>query len=254
MICTIMQPTYIPWLGYFDLIDSADRFILLDDAKLKKRSWQVRNRIKTQYGEEYLTIPVKKTKDGEEPMINEAVINYRELWQRRHLQSIRRAYSQSQFFDEVYVFLEGLLNHRTELLRGFTVNIIVSICKIIGLKKELILSSTLEGLTGAKDLRSVSICKKFGCEKYVSPQGSAVYIDRYSPGGEFPKHNISLFYQNYEHPVYPQQFGEFLPYMSAIDLFFNCGFGKSLEIIRSGRRQPIDYLSFSKSSLPKAEL
>lgn len=253
MKCAIMQPTYIPWLGYFDLIDRVDKFVFLDDVKLEKCSWQVRNRVKTPQGELYLTIPIRKTKSRDRLLINEAVINDKEPWRKKHLKSIFYAYRKSEFFNEVYPFTEKLINNKTIKLYDLNINIITAISNRIGIDKKFILSSNLKNLSGKKELRIVSICKEINCDKYLSPQGSAVYIEKNLPGGEFPKSNIGLFYHNYKHPVYKQLYTEFLPYMSILDLLFNCGFNKSLKVIRNGRREPIDYLSFRKEYLKLRE-
>lgn len=249
MKCAIMQPTYIPWLGYFDLIDQVDKFVFLDDVKLEKCSWQVRNRIRSSRGELYLTIPIRRTVGRDKLIINEAVINEGLIWRKTHLKSIFFAYRKAAFFEEVYPFVETLINTKTENLADFNYNVIVLIAKRIGIDKKFIRSSELDNLCGKKDARVVSICKAIGCDEYLSPQGAAVYIERNSPGGEFVKNNMLLFYQNYSHPVYTQLYGEFLPYLSSIDLLFNCGFDGSLEIIRSGRRQAINYLFLEKMTV-----
>ena len=249
-VCAIMQPTYIPWLGYFDLIDSVDKFAFLDDVKLEKCSWHVRNRIKTPQGQLYLTIPIRKTVGRDKLIINEAIINDEEPWREKHLKSIFYAYRKSEFFSDIYSFTsdiysftEGLVNNKMVRLCDFTVNIITRIANRIGIDKEFILASDLKNLSGKRDIRLVSICKEISCDRYLSPQGSAVYIEKTSPGGGFPESDIGLFYQNYEHPVYNQLYGDFIPYMSIIDLLFNCGFEKGLEIIRSGRKEPIVHLA-----------
>ena len=248
-----MQPTYIPWLGYFDLIDSVDKFIFLDDVKLEKCSWQVRNRIKTPQGELYLTIPVISTKGRDKLIINEVIIDDSKLWRKKHLKSIFYAYKKSEFFNEVYPFIEELINNKIIRLCDFTINIITTISDRIGINKEFILSSSLKNLSGKKEDRVVSICKEVDFKMYLSPQGSAIYIEKELPGGKFPKNNIDLFYQKYEHPVYKQIYSDFLPYMSILDLLFNYGFDKSLKIIRSGRGKPIDYLNFRKDYLKLKE-
>ena len=242
-ICAVMQPTYIPWLGYFDLIDSVDKFVFLDDVKLEKCSWHVRNRIKTPQGELYLTIPIRKTVGRDKLIINEAIINDEEPWREKHLKSIFYTYRKSKFFNEAYSFTEELVNNKAIRLCDFTVNIIKRISNKVRIDKEFILSSSLKNSSGQKDMRLVAVCKEIGCDQYLSPRGSAVYIERTSPGGRFTESGINLFYQHYEHPVYNQLYGDFIPHMSIIDLLFNRGFERSLEIIRSGRREPFNYLS-----------
>ena len=92
-----MQPTYIPWLGYFDLIDQADIFVFLDNVQLSRSNWHVRNRIKTCQGELYLTIPVHRDKGNYETMLCHAFINYKQPWVKKHLKSIEQAYKKTPY-------------------------------------------------------------------------------------------------------------------------------------------------------------
>jgi hypothetical protein len=115
--CAIMQPTYIPWLGYFDLMDSVDSFVFLNDVQWAKWSWQVRNRIKTSQGGLFLTVPIKRgVKSRLETKINEAQINDTEMWREKHLKSIFVAYRKSRYFDEVFPFLETMIGNKSETL------------------------------------------------------------------------------------------------------------------------------------------
>jgi len=240
----IMQPTYIPWMGYFDLIDQCDIFVFLDNVQLVKRSWQVRNRIKAPKGELYLTIPIKKTKLRDELILCEAVMSQEEAWQAKHCRSIELAYKNAPYFNEVFPFLKDALLSGETRLSTFTAGIIRGIASRLGLDKECILASSLEGVSGKKDQLLVSICKRLGIQTYLSPQGSAEYIEKDCPGGEFSKNSIALVYHNYEHPCYSQLYGDFIPFLSIADLLFNHGFSESLAVIRSGRRKSIDYATF----------
>ena len=92
-----MQPTYYPWLGYFNLIKQSDVFVVYTTTQLQKRSWQVRNKIKTSQGETFLSIPVKKTANRNDLMIKDAEILYDNKWNTKHLASIKHAYSKTLF-------------------------------------------------------------------------------------------------------------------------------------------------------------
>ena len=242
-----MQPTYLPWLGYFDMIDQVDTFVFFDDVQLVKRSWGVRNRIKTANGELMLTVPVKKTKSRDETLYSNAKINYEEKWISKHLNSIKRAYSKSKYFSEIFPVLENLISVKYNSIADLNITIIKSIASKLGISTNFLRSSELEGIEGTKDERLVSVCKKIKADYYLSARGSAEYIEKNTPGGAFGKSGIKLYYHNYEHPQYNQLFGEFIPFMSVVDLIFNEGFEKGLEIIRSGRREPLGYLDFRKS-------
>jgi hypothetical protein len=243
----------MPWIGYFDLIDRVNLFIFLDTAQLVRRSFDVRNRIKTSNGELSLTIPVKKTKNRDDTKLCEAEIDYREKWIKKHLSSIELAYKKSKFFNEVFPIINDLYNMNYTFLSDFTINIIKNIAIKIGIKTPLLKSSELSNIYEHKDELLVSICKETGCNSYLSARGSAVYIESEKPGGEFTKNGIKLYYHNFEHPYYNQLYGGFLPFMGIFDLIFNEGFEKSLEIIRSGRREQIDYQTYRDKYLIKRE-
>jgi hypothetical protein len=239
-----MQPTFFPWLGYFDLLDSANQFIFLDNVQLTKRSWQIRNRIKTQQGEHYISIPYIHDKKRDELLINEAYICDYSKWSNKTLKTIKQSYSKSPFYNEVYLFLENFFGHWFVMIDAvtlgqFNILLIGEIASRIGItdtKTHII--SDYAGIEGTKDERLVNICKKFGCNNYLSPKGSSSYIEVNNPGGSFANSGITLMYQYYEHPTYPQLHGDFLPYMGIIDLLFNVGFENALEVIRSGHRDP----------------
>ncbi len=243
MICAIMQPTYNPWLGYFDMIDKVDIFVFLDDVQLAKRSWQVRNRIKGANGEIWLTIPIKKTAKRDEIRIKDALPNYEQNWTDKHLKTIEHNYKKAKYFNEVFPFIENHFSKKAESLAEFNSQLIMDIAKKIGTSTVFKYSSQLN-VEGNKDVKLVNICKKLDTEEYLSPQGSAVYINQHHKGGEFVTNNIDLYYHDYEHPVYKQLYGEFLPYMGILDLLMNEGFEKSLEIIQAGRKENIHYLNF----------
>lgn len=244
MKCAIMQPTYFPWIGYFSLIDSVDKFVILDNVKLEKHSWQTRNRIKTSNGESFLTIPTHVPKGRLDTLINETLLATETNWRDKHLKGIYFAYLKSNYFKDIYKLIEKLIYFDIDNLSEYTTNIIREISCNIGVNTEFIISSRMDNIKGEKDERLVNICKLLKCNTYYSPQGSAVYIEKEVPGGAFPKNEIILKYQNYIHPIYSQLWGDFLPFMGIADLLFNYGFKKSLEIIRSGKKPEIDYNKF----------
>lgn len=243
MKCAIMQPTYMPWLGYFSMIDQVDVFVFLDDVQLTKRSWQVRNKLKSNDTELMLTIPVKSSEDKARIKINNADLDETSGWRESHLKSIKFNYSGSPYFTEVYTFIENLYSRPYTKLSEFNINFIKEICRKIGIDTTLINSSDIHTKFGTKDLMLASICVAVGADEYLAAIGSAKYIERYSPGGEIIKNSIDLYYQAYEHPIYFQK-GNFVSHLGILDLLFNEGFRKSIDIIRSGRRENIHYMKY----------
>jgi hypothetical protein len=230
MRIAIMQPTYLPWMGYFDLIDRVDQFVLLDDVDFASRSWQQRNRIKNAQGEQMLSLPVKK-KGQAGKRIDQTLLNNNDKWAKKHRQAISLAYGKSAFFREISEPLFPLYADTQENLADFNIAIIKVVSSCLGLETPLLRSSTLK-CEGKKVDHLLAICRHLGANEYLSPVGSFDYIDE---DNRFTENGIQLWYQHFEHPQYSQRFGEFIPYLSIIDLLFNEG-PNALRILRSGQR------------------
>jgi len=232
-----MQPTYFPWCGYFDLIDSVDTFVFLDDVKIEKSGWHVRNQIKSASGALVLSLSVKLPNGRMETMINQAELNLNHPWKKKHLKSIYSNYRKSAYFDSMYPYIESLILSEEYMLSSFNIFLIKSISSKLGIETSFVLSSEMSGIDGVKDDRLVDICKRLEASQYLSPVGSAAYLEQYTPGGAISREGIELYYHQFEHPFYKQLFGEFLSHMSILDMLFNCGFERSLELIRGGRKR-----------------
>ncbi len=247
MTCAIMQPTFNPWLGYFDMMDQSDVFVIYDDVQLSKQSWQVRNRIKAANGELFLSIPYIKNDNWRNLLINEAATNESLPWRKKHLKSIDNSYRKAPFFEETFSFITNVYKLEFNTISLFNTNFIKGVAEKIGIKTKIINSSDIPVIEGTKDMRLANMCKYLGATTYLSPQGSADYIEEISPGGELVKSNIEVFYHNYKHPEYLQINGEFISFMGILDLLFNVGFKASLAVISSGRQEPIHYKNFNKT-------
>jgi len=231
----IMQPTCFPWIGYFEELDFVDTFVFLDSVQLARRSWQTRNRLKLN-GKEYMfTIPVKKIAARDEIMLNDALISFEHYDFREKLYDIlRQAYKKAPFYQNVDPFLKDLIFYDTKYLSKYHINMISNISKKIGINTEIVILSESAFVSDKKKSELLlDICKFFGATEYVSPQGAKNYLE--NDRKIFEDENISIIYQNYQHPVYPQLGNDFLPYMGVIDLLYNVGFDESLDIIRKGR-------------------
>lgn len=213
----IMQPTYLPWLGYFDLIRNVDVFIIYDHVQFEKQSWQVRNKIRSKSGEILLTVPTSHDQ-GLKRTINEVKIDHSRGYLKKHLKSIKLAYSRSKIFDKLYGELESILSNPGDFLVNLNVDIIKWGMKCFGLDTEIRYSSAMD-VKGTKVEALIDICKKNDIDYYLSPLGSKVYIDENNIFGE---NNIELKYQDFKHPVYPQfQYPDFISHLSFIDYLFN---------------------------------
>jgi hypothetical protein len=234
-MCSIMQPTFLPWVGYFDLIDSVEKFVFYDDVQFSKQSWQSRNKINTANGIIWLSVPVKKHLLSAN--INEIEINNISKWKSKLSKTIYFNYKSTEYFDEVYNIIEPILNKTHNKLSDLSIEIITKISLVIGINTTLYKSSELNAIEGDRELRLIEICKILGGDSYLSTQGSSSYIESSNLGGKFIGSPVSLIYQNYNPEIYCQAFGKFEPYMSIIDVLFNEGLNGTLNIIRKGRGQ-----------------
>jgi hypothetical protein len=244
MKIAISQPTYLPWIGYFDLIDQVDAFVLLEDVQFEKQSWQQRNRLKTPVGLQWLTVPVIfRGRLGQ--LIKDVEIRDVEFW-RNHCRAVELNYRRCRFFDN---YFGALTSHLTVTgstrLVDLNVQLIEWFMDLLGIKTRLVCSSELK-LTGKRTELLANICCSLGATQYVSPLGSAAYL--LEEQGMLLDQGIDLVFQNYHHPEYDQLFSPFLPYASILDLIFNEG-DRSLEIIRSGRREPLQSSEVAAQSL-----
>ncbi len=228
----INQPTYLPWLGYFDLIDQADLFVVLDNVQFVKQSWQQRNRIKTAGGLQWLTVPVFfRGRLGQ--LIKDVEIRDAGFC-RNHNRAVELAYRRAPYFQAFFPEFSKLLEQLSSgPLLDLNLGLINWAIRVLGLATPVICASSL-GLQGKRTELLAAICESVDADTYLSPAGSACYL--------LPEQNIltdggiEVFFHNYCHPEYKQVFSPFEPYASVIDLIFNHG-PDSLRILREGRRE-----------------
>lgn len=233
MKIAISQPTYLPWIGYLDLIDQVDTFVLLDNVQFEKQSWQQRNRIKTPTGLQWLTVPVLfRGRFGQ--LINEVEIRDIGFW-RNHLRAIELNYRRAAFFEDYFEDLSSRMKARCSsnaLIADLDVHLIEWFVRVLGIRTRLLRSSDWEQ-PGRRTELLANICTSLGAKEYVSPLGSATYLLQESD--VLLDKGIDVVFQHYEHPQYRQLFPPFCAYASVLDLIFNEG-EHALEILRSGRR------------------
>ena len=214
----IVQSNYIPWRGYFDLINSVDEFILFDDAQYTTRDWRNRNAIKTPNGLLWLTIPVQ-VRGKYLQKIKDTVVSD-ENWSHQHWQSIVHNYSQAPYFKEYReqfqeLYLGTKERHLSQVNRSF----ITAICRILGIGTVISCSMDYDLIEG-KTARLIKLCKDAGAAEYLSGPAARAYLDEEL----FRKEGIKLSYMDYSgYPEYHQLYPPFEPNVSIIDLIFNEG-------------------------------
>ena len=211
----IVQPSYIPWRGYFDLIDDCDLFVFLDDVQYTQRDWRNRNRIKTHAGTPWLTVPVLH---DQTTLIRCATIDYSQRWIDKHIATITQAYARAPFFREYARPLFDLLSTRAESISSLNVSLCAWLMSQLGIRTPTAMASSFNA-GGAKDDRLLAILSKAKATCYISGPSAKAYI----VPAKFGSAGIGLEYKDYEYPEYPQLHGSFIGGVSVIDLLFNCG-------------------------------
>lgn len=227
MKCAIMQPTYLPWAGYFNLIANVDIFVYFDDVQFAKRSWQQRNRIIIGSEEKFLTVPVI-TKNLRYQNIYETKTDEEQNWRKTHLQTIKSAYSKKDYGKQIIEIIEECFNNTDDSLCKINVSIINRIKNSLGINTKMLFSSELP-IAGKKSEYLLKICEYLNANTYISALGSKEYIE---DEGYFAKSTVKVEYQNYIPKEYPQKnCNNFIPYMSIVDIIANIGFNQTKKYI-----------------------
>jgi hypothetical protein len=230
---SISQPGYLPWAGFFDLIDQVDQFVLLDDAQFVKQSWHQRNRIKSSTGLQWLTVPVVFRGRLGQPLC-EVAIRDPHFWQ-KHLRSIEVNYGRARYFENYFPRLKEILEKHGpgEKLIDLNLALVQWLAGELSVRTPMVQSSTLQ-LEGNRSGHLVAMCKRLGATDYLSPRSATYLLDDLDM---FADEGIAVHFHNYSCREYEQRFPPFLPYASVVDLLFNKG-PESGEIMRSGRGVP----------------
>lgn len=233
MRCMISQPTFIPWLGWFDLADQSDHIVLLDTVQFDKRSWQQRNYIRTSRGLDLITVPVRSSGRYDQH-ISEVKISDT-MFGNRFLRTIRANYSRAPFFAPVMKDLEFIVPKlvKSERLVELNKGLIALLAEWLGIKMKMISSSTLN-INGKRGEQLALICDAINCSEYLSTVGAEDYL--VEDISHFSSRRISILLYEYSHPEYAQLHTPFIKYASALDLIMMEG-KNSGNIMRSTRKQ-----------------
>lgn len=226
MIAAIHQPNYLPWSGFFNKMARSDIFVVFDDVQLPRgKSFETRNRVKAANGVEWLTVPVADK--SELDLIKDAMIVQDGKWPTKHWKTIQLAYKRATYFNRYEEAFSQIYSVPWAKLCQLNVAIIKLINELLGLNTKIVFSSQM-GIEARGTDKIMSILRELKADKYLTGEGKG--SKRYIVEEEFVKNNIELIYQNFQHPVYRQLWGNFIPGLSVIDLLFNEG-ERSLEIL-----------------------
>ena len=215
----IMQPTYLPWSGYFGLIGLVDTFIFLDHVQFAKRSWQQRNLILSSSGQSHLlTVPVF-SKGLRNQQLSNVKIDLSAQAINSHIKALRHSYSKRPYFDTLGPSLIQTLETSSDCLCDLNISVIKHLCAYLDMHPTFIRSSSLVS-SGQKSNLLVSLCKSVEASEYVTPPGSLSYI---TDDELFTEAGIPLSVFSYIHPTYTQPSKTFVSHLSVVDMLFNVG-------------------------------
>ena len=213
----ILQSNYIPWKGYFDLINMVDEFILYDEVQYTKNDWRNRNKIQTKQGVQWLTIPVRQKELSQ--LIKDTKITDKK-WAKKHWTTIKQNYSKAKYFKEYKDTFEDLyLNNEEEYLSQINYKFIVAICNILGITTKIRWSSEFD-LEDGQTEKLLGICKNCNADVYISGPAAKDYFDEELA----KKENIRVEWMDYSgYPKYTQLHQPFEHGVTILDLIFNEG-------------------------------
>ena len=218
MKVAIMQPTYMPWLGYFRLISEVDAFVYLDDAQYERGTWHNRNKILLQGSESWLTVPVVRKHLGDS--LNTVLVDDTKRWRNKHLAMLRSAYAKAPYLEDMLDLAAILQDNRLTHLSDLNIGIIEKVCQFLSIVTPRLRSSSLN-IPGVRTKRVVEICSKLHASTYVSPRGAENYLRE---DGFTSLTSIRLEFHDFHCKSYRQLNTEsFKSHMSVLDVAANLG-------------------------------
>ena len=218
MRCVIMQPTYMPWAGYLNLIAQADVFVFLDDVQFEKQSWQNRNRVLVNGAAHWVTVPVLRQHLSDK--IHMIAVDDAQPWRRKHVDLLRSSYARHPFCADMLGLACGILDPANTRLCDLNIAVICAIASALGLERRFVRSSAL-GIEGQRSRRLVEICRHFDCDQYLSPHGAREYL---AQDGAFETSAVQLVFQEFDVRKYEQKGAPaFVAHLSILDVIASLG-------------------------------
>ena len=226
----IMQAYFFPYIGYFQLIDASDLFILYENVSFRKKSWITKNRILDKGRKIPVDIGIPINKKSSNKNIGDIIINGSD-WKKGMLKQIYFNYKKASFFLEIYPLLEKWINNEDENVHAYNCQIIIHICNYLDIQTTIKSNNTdflkLENQLLNSDLpreeiksqRVVEICKNQNVDTYINPLGGTSLYDK----SYFQRNDLSLFFLNTKEYEYNQFGSEFVPHLSIIDVLLHNG-------------------------------
>jgi hypothetical protein len=228
----IMQPTFLPWLGYFALIEAVDCFVFLDDVQFSKQSWQSRNRVLGPNGAMILGLPVARKPS--KPLIRDTRLADRPV-RDEILGRAQGCLGTAPYWALVEQILSDGLARPEAGLAAVNIGLIKRLVEVLDLNVKFVQSSDLVVTSADKSGHLLAICDALEVSEYLSPMGALDYLTEINP---FSEATVRLRFQTFEHPTYTQRWGEFTSHMSVIDALAYLGPDGTAALIRAGTKAP----------------
>lgn len=228
-----MQPTYLPWSGYFNLMASVDVFYYLDDAQFEKGTWQQRNKVLVNGQSLFLTVPTIRKYLGQ-PINDIKIKNENSSWRKKHLSTLELAYKKRPYFETLEEILSIISNESYTYLLDLNLAIIECVCNMLSINSRRILSSS-KNLSSTRSQKILDLCAAEQCNLYISPLGASEYLeeDHFQDNG-----SIDLKFQDYACLSYQQGLPtDFISHLSILDVLVNIGVDSAKKYIR---QSPVD--------------
>ena len=203
-----------------------EHFIFLDDIKVEKQSWQVRNKILSNKKEQLISLPIEGSRNQ---LINQVKLNSKVNWRKKHTMLLEQTYSKHPFGQDCLECILPIINSTISSLAELNISIIIALSLKLGFNTNFYRSSDFN-VSGERSKRLISLCNRLSCDRYLSPIGAKEYIEQ---DGDFANTDLTVIFQNFMPPFYYQKkHPEFLPYLSVIDMIANMGFLETAKLIR----------------------
>jgi len=237
-----MQPYFFPYLGYFQLINCVDTFILYDGVGFIKNGWINRNRLKSTNGHVfYISVPLDKKTSNAHHTIAEVKIAHRQKWRQAMLKSVVSNYKKAPHFEEIFPSIEALFHFKTDSISAFNAKSIASVCELLAIRPPLIPDASLIGeiesslaslskpQTTRKYYRIKTLADYFGKTTYINPIGGEKIYER-----ELMKAlELELKFIKMKPTSYPQKGTQFISHLSILDVLFEVGIASTKKLLNS---------------------
>ena len=223
-IC-IHQPDFVPWLGFFHRLLLCDTYVVLDDVQFLRRGWHHRDKIKTRQGEAWLSLSIAR--DDYHQLISQIELSPGLGWIDDHLNLLKENYQFAPCFNKFFPSIEKIYRSGFRKMMEFNMTFLRFFFELFGVRAEIIFSSKLN-VPGKSSEKLLNLVNAVGGTRYLSGTGAKAYLDE----SIFQKAGIPVQWQVFQHPVYPQLHGDFIPGLSCLDILFNCG-AESRKVLES---------------------